>query len=161
MRDPNALTPQQPELTDAMKAFIRHQLAEVPTTVPYRLYSVIVAKVDKEKLPGPAPYRRQVDNYVRFWRRANPTDEMARVIDMCDQHLYDEVGMHPEAPTNLVILCDTNIAGGRHVSSVGCGNDAAPFRVGLTCYKLFKTMLMCNGLPTKRRSYTLTARSRL
>ncbi|KAF4036820.1 hypothetical protein GN244_ATG11060 [Phytophthora infestans] len=84
MRDPNALTPQRPELTDAMKAFIRHQLAEVPTTVPYRLYSVIVAKVDKEELPGPAPYRRQVDNYVRFWRRTNPTDEMARVIDMCD-----------------------------------------------------------------------------
>lgn len=46
--------------------------------------------------------------------------------------------MHPEAPTNLVILCDTIIAGGRHVASEGCGSDAAPFRVGLTCYKLFQ-----------------------
>ncbi|ETN06781.1 hypothetical protein PPTG_12807 [Phytophthora nicotianae INRA-310] len=111
MRDLNALTPQRPELTDGTNAFIRHQLAEVPATVPYRIYSVIVSKVDNEELPGPAPYRRKVDNYVRFWRRTNPTDEMARVIDMCDQLLYDEVGMHPEVPTNLVILCDTNIAG--------------------------------------------------
>lgn len=138
MLDPNVLTPQRPELTEEMKTYIVSQLTNRPTTIAYRLFSVIVSKVERGEMRGPAPHRNKVDNFVRGWKRSNPADEMARVIEMCNRSLYDEAGMDAENPTATVILCDSVVKDGRHVASVGNGSEANLFRVGITCYKLLQ-----------------------
>lgn len=133
---PNVLTPQRLGLTEEMKNYIVRQLTDVPTTISYRLYSAIASKVKHGEMRGPPPRRHHVDNFVRGWKRSNPADEIARVLEMCNQYLYDQVGMDAQDPTATVILCDSVVKDGGRIASVGNGSESTPFRVGITCYKL-------------------------
>ncbi|POM62559.1 LOW QUALITY PROTEIN: hypothetical protein PHPALM_28275 [Phytophthora palmivora] len=131
MPDPNVLTPQRPGLTEEMKNYIVRQLTDVPTTISYRLYSVIASKVKRGEMRGPSPWLHHVDNFVRGWKRSNPADEMARVLEMCNQYLYDQVGMDAQDPTATVILCDSVVKDGGFIAS-----RIDPIPSGITCYKL-------------------------
>lgn len=95
--------------------------------------------IKNNKMVGPAPDRKEVENFVRRWRRNNKTDTFPEVVEYCNQRLVENVGLSAETPSECVVLCNGHEdETGVQVCDLGDGSSADPFRIGMTSYQLLK-----------------------
>ncbi|KAE9099757.1 hypothetical protein PF007_g15760 [Phytophthora fragariae] len=97
-------TPVKRKLTEEMKVYIRGCLATGENTIATRLYTVLETLIDNDEMAGPAPWLSQVTDFVKNWRRKNPKDSMAPMIELCDSRLYDQLDIATLPASAMVIL---------------------------------------------------------
>ncbi|KAE9164883.1 hypothetical protein PF004_g29683 [Phytophthora fragariae] len=134
-------SPIEKKLTPAMKAFISEKLDSGAKTTAAKLFVTISAMVEASDMAGPVPERQQVVDFVKNWRRSNPKNSMAPMIEICDGHLYDQQDVTSLSGRAMIILCDTQPDAESNtnlVSHLGDGSEAFPFRVGITCLQLIR-----------------------
>ncbi|GMF16480.1 unnamed protein product [Phytophthora fragariaefolia] len=123
-----------------MKAFTTVRPNSGANTTAARLYTALSALVESNELEGAAPKETQVTDFVKNWRRDNPRNSMASVIELCDGRLYEQLDFSTMSNRGMIILCDSQPDGrpgaAGSVSHLGDGSAAYPFRVGITCLNL-------------------------
>ncbi|GMF16466.1 unnamed protein product [Phytophthora fragariaefolia] len=139
-----SVSPSDKKLTPAMKEFIIQQLSSGVKTTAARLFAVICSMVQACDMEGPLPKDQLVTDFVKNWRRKNPKDQMAPMVEICDGHLYEQQNLSTLSDSAMLILCDSqpdSRPGSDHmVSHLGDRSAAFPFHVGMTC---LRQILLC------------------
>jgi hypothetical protein len=86
-------TPKELKISPAMKTFIIEKLSSGAKTTATKLFTALSAMVEAREIAGPAPKYTQVTDFVKNWRRENPRDSMAPMIQLCDGNLYDQLDL--------------------------------------------------------------------
>jgi len=133
-------TPKERKLSPAMKTFIIEKLSHGAKTTATKLFTALSAMVEAREIEGPAPKDTQVTDFIKTWRRENPRDSMAPMIQLCDGNLYDQLDLESLPERDMMILCDaqrSDLPGqAGSISRLGDGSEDYPYRVGMTCLRL-------------------------
>ncbi|GMF30851.1 unnamed protein product [Phytophthora fragariaefolia] len=144
-----SISPSDKTLTPAMKDFIIQQLSSGVKTTAVRLFAVICGMVQAGDMEGPLPKDQQVTDFVKTWRRKNPKDQMAPMVEICDGYLYEQQNLSTLSDSAMLIPCDSqpdSRPGSDHmVSHLGDGSTAFPFRVGMTCLRQIQDYIAVQG----------------
>ncbi|GMF19142.1 unnamed protein product [Phytophthora fragariaefolia] len=140
----DATSPREQKMTAEMNEFVSNTLSSNSPITSQVLFTVILTKLNECAFCGGPPLEKQVQGFVKWWRRKHRDDYMQPVIDNCSSSIFALVQDVTRPGDDSIVFCDSKDKNGYLVPDIGEASYDAPFRMGLTSTPYWNRMLTFN-----------------